>query len=126
VPSISKAPSRRVRATSRSALARLEWENVERRRTTDTLRRTQDVSRVLSAELSLANVVQTVTDAATALTGAEAGAFFYSSGAPRRATYSASVVSDNVPSLPRSLAGALPGAVSTRRSATSRSPAARI
>jgi signal transduction histidine kinase/ActR/RegA family two-component response regulator/sensor domain CHASE-containing protein len=72
---------------------RLEWENAERRRTSDTLRRTQDVSRVLSAELSLANVVQTVTDAASALTGAEGGAFFYSSGATAGATYSASVVS---------------------------------
>jgi signal transduction histidine kinase/ActR/RegA family two-component response regulator len=88
------------------ALARLEWENVERRRTTDTLRRTQDVSRVLSAELSLANVVQTVTDAATALAGAEAGAFFYSSGATSGATYSASVVSGQQPDVFREVSPA--------------------
>ena len=59
------------------ALARLEWENSERRRTEYTLRRTQAVSRFVSGELDLQKVVQAVTDAATALTGAEAGAFFY-------------------------------------------------
>ncbi|HEY8490169.1 MAG TPA: GAF domain-containing protein [Dehalococcoidia bacterium] len=49
----------------------------ELREQTETLETLNEVGRALSAELDLGQLVQRVTDAATALTGAQFGAFFY-------------------------------------------------
>lgn len=74
------------RATRRSELfeaaveertTELEQENAERRRSENILRRVQSVNQIISAELDLKTVIQTVTDAATELTGAAFGAFFF-------------------------------------------------
>lgn len=62
-----------------SILEELRKEIRERRRTETALRKTQGVGRVVSAELDVPKVVDAVTDAATELTGAAFGAFFYNS-----------------------------------------------
>jgi PAS domain S-box-containing protein len=45
--------------------------------TTETLRRVNELSNALSADLNLDRIVQSLTDACTEVTGAEFGAFFY-------------------------------------------------
>ena len=49
----------------------------DRRRHARTLERLSDIGRTISADLELQKVVQAVTDAATELSGAQFGAFFY-------------------------------------------------
>ncbi len=73
---------RRRTAELEDALARLRAENRERHWTEVTLRRTLEVGRLVSAELDPDRAVQAVTDAATELTGAAFGAFFYHPGDP--------------------------------------------
>ncbi len=53
----------------------------------DTLRTLNDLGRVIAAELDTQKVVQAVTDAATSLTGAQFGAFFYNVLDARGASY---------------------------------------
>jgi CheY-like chemotaxis protein len=48
-----------------------------RREQTEALRTIYEVGQVISAELDLHKIVQAVTDAATELTGAQFGSFFY-------------------------------------------------
>lgn len=60
-----------------AALAREQVARVRAETAAATLATVNRVGRLLAAELDLERLVQTVTDAATALTGAQFGAFFY-------------------------------------------------
>jgi signal transduction histidine kinase/CheY-like chemotaxis protein len=68
---------RRRTAKLEDALASLKAQNRQRQRSEERLRRSQEVARLLSAELDHEVLAQGVTEAATELTGASFGVFLY-------------------------------------------------
>jgi PAS domain S-box-containing protein len=62
-------------------ITELKWTEEQLREESRTVRTIHQVGSYLSAELSLEKVVETVTNAATELIGADVGAFFYRQGA---------------------------------------------